>query len=165
MIDLSREVVVDAAAGRVWDVLTDWRRHGDWVPLTTITVIEQGPGVGTRFVARTAVAGLGMDDVMEVTHWSPPPAAPLGHGRCEVVKQGRVVRGRAVLEVHGLGPRRSRVIWTYRDLWVFSPGLTRWIRGPLALLTGAGLDRVLAAAAVEVCRADGDETDQGRARG
>lgn len=158
---LSRDRMVCAPAERVWAALVDWPRHGDWVPLTTITVLTPSvTGVGARFVARTALPGtpVGVDDVMEVTAWQPPQGgAP---GRCEVVKQGRVVSGRAVFEVHPIGPDRCRVIWTYDDL-AFHPtagrgpvrlrrGLDRLGRLLTGAVTGSGVSRVLAAMAADV---------------
>ncbi len=167
MATVSRDQVVAADAAHVWDVLVDWPRHGGWVPMTSVEVLTpQVAGVGARFVGRTRLvpftrtplARMGFDDVMEVTGWQPPQAGR--PGRCEVLKQGRVVTGRAVLEVHPLGPHRCRVIWTYHDLAVH-PTAGRgpvWLRRGLArvgepltgALTGPGLHRVLAAMAADI---------------
>lgn len=56
---------IDADA--VWRALVDWQGHGDWVPATTVRVIEGDGGVGTVFVARTGVGPLAFDDHMVVT--------------------------------------------------------------------------------------------------
>lgn len=160
----TREQLVRAPAERVWAALVDWPRHSTWVPATQVRVLPSpaGPtGVGARFAGRTRVlpgTRLAFDDVMEVTDWQPPQAGRTG--RCEVVKQGLVVGGRTVFEVHPLGPDRSRVLWTYHDLTVdptagYGPDRLRRLLGalvgrPAAALTALGLGRVLAAMAKDV---------------
>jgi hypothetical protein len=91
-----------------WERLTDWPRHGRYVPLTTITVpTPPPPGVGTTFVAHTGVGRLGFDDPMTVTEWEPPVDG--GAGRCRLEKQGRVALGWAELTVEPIatGTRAS----------------------------------------------------------
>ncbi|GGT93366.1 SRPBCC family protein [Streptomyces lateritius] len=93
-----------------WRRLTDWPAHGARVPLTRTRVLTTGPtGVRTRFAARTGVGPLAFDDVMEVVRWEPP--APGRAGVCLLEKRGRVVRGRAGIEVYGT-PEGARVVWT-----------------------------------------------------
>jgi hypothetical protein len=100
------EVHRDSAlsAPEAWARLTDWRRHGDFIPLTDVlvsgtpdaTASSPGSGVGAVFVARTSLGPLHFDDPMEVTYWRPPVDGP---GACRLVKTGRVVHGWAVLTV------------------------------------------------------------------
>lgn len=151
---LSRDRTVDAPAERVWALITDWPRHSEWIPLTTVTTTGGGPGEGTRFVGRTGLGPLAADDPMEITRWQPP--GPGSAGVCEVLKHGRVVHGRAVLEVHPLAGRRCRVVWTYHDLRVSPTALTRLAEPLLRPVTGAGVDRLLAQVAE---RAERDERD------
>jgi len=93
-----------------WARLTDWRRHADVVPLTTMTVSgPDRPGVGTRFVARTGVGPLAFDDPMEVTRWEPPADGAPGH--CRVEKQGSVIVGWMELTVSPDGHGGSLVVW------------------------------------------------------
>lgn len=93
-----------------WLRLTDWERHGALVPLTR-TVVETAPptGVGTRFTARTGVRGITFDDPMEVTLWRPPEAGAAGLVRLE--KRGRIVTGRAEIEVRPLPAGGTEVHW------------------------------------------------------
>lgn len=77
--------------------LTDWERHGDVVPLTTVRSTDAG------FVARTAVGPFGFDDVMDVVEWDPPRS-------CRIEKRGRVVQGWAEVSVTPTS-RGSRVVW------------------------------------------------------
>ncbi|HYJ74105.1 MAG TPA: SRPBCC family protein, partial [Kineosporiaceae bacterium] len=67
--------VVDTPAPpeRTWKALTDWPSHGRWVPLTRVTVLTpSASGVGARFVGRTGLGPLAVDDPMEVVEWREP---------------------------------------------------------------------------------------------
>jgi hypothetical protein len=89
--------VVDLDPSEAWARLTRWERHGEFVPLTTISRTDTG------FVARTGVGPVRFDDPMEVVEWNEP-------SYCKLVKTGRLMLGWAELEVepHGAG---SRVVW------------------------------------------------------
>ncbi|MGW1893444.1 SRPBCC family protein [Streptomyces sp. NPDC002004] len=94
-----------------WRRLTDWRRHGAHVPLSSVTVVPAGPTrAGTVVVVRTGVGRAGFDDPMEVVRWEPPTGARPGF--CRLEKRGSVVTGWAEIEVSPLdGGDRSRVVW------------------------------------------------------
>ncbi|MEU7034593.1 MULTISPECIES: SRPBCC family protein [unclassified Streptomyces] len=94
----------------VWRRLTDFAAHGRLVPLTRSRVLSPGPtGVGTRFVARTGIGRLSFDDPMEVVAWEPPgPGRP---GRYRLEKRGRVVLGRAEIEVYETPGGGARAVW------------------------------------------------------
>jgi hypothetical protein len=96
------EFVVECETPRstaeAWARLTDWPRHGRYVPLTSIAVTTTPPnGVGTVFVARTGIGRLGFDDPMEIVAWDPPTGDR--PGRCRIEKRGRVMLGWAELRV------------------------------------------------------------------
>ncbi|MGW0465195.1 SRPBCC family protein [Streptomyces sp. NPDC003027] len=107
-------------AAEAWRRLTDWAAHGARVPLTRIRVLTPGPpGVGTRFVARTGLGRLAFDDPMEVVRWEPPPGwgAPQDGAVerpavCLLEKRGRLVLGRARIEVYAGPSGGSRAVWT-----------------------------------------------------
>lgn len=105
-------VVAAAPATAVWDAVTDWPAHSRHVALTTVTrstPFDGTPGVGDRFVGRTGIGRLAVDDPMEVVEWSPPTGdLP---GRCAIAKLGGVLIGRARIEVTPLSPSTSRVCW------------------------------------------------------
>jgi hypothetical protein len=162
MVRISRSVDVQAPPQRVWAALVDWARHGEWVPLTSVRLLTPSDAEGARFVARTALPGwlgrIGFDDVMEVLHLSPPERDRPGY--CEVVKQGRVLLGRAWFEVRALFdgvaspdgvPARpaSRVTWT-EDIELAPPRLTRPLAPLISSISGLGLQRALAAMARDV---------------
>jgi hypothetical protein len=78
--------------------LTDWPRHADFIPLTSIRWVGLvRDGVGARFVARTSLGPLSFDDPMEVVFWQPP--ADGSPGVCRVDKRGKVVLGSTVITV------------------------------------------------------------------
>lgn len=91
----------------MWDL----DAHSELIPLTRLS----GDGVGgrplregARFVARTAVGPLGVDDVMEVRAFTFPAAA--GPARAQILKTGRLIRGRIDAEV-AAAPGGSVVLW------------------------------------------------------
>ncbi|MEU1133137.1 SRPBCC family protein [Streptomyces sp. NPDC005900] len=92
-----------------WHRLTSWERHGEVVPLTRVTVRTPPPtGVGTVFVARSALGPVGFDDPMEVVEWRPPRGT--SPGRCRLAKRGTFVTGWAEFEVRAT-PTGSTVLW------------------------------------------------------
>lgn len=126
-----------APATDVWDTLVDWPRHGDWVPLTVVRVrTDRADGVGAEFVGRTRLGPFGFDDPMRVVGWEPPAGDAPGDraGRCEVVKLGRVLHGRAWFSVTPLPGGRSRVVW-FEDVTMIPHALTRHA-GPLLSVPG-----------------------------
>ncbi|MEW2632888.1 SRPBCC family protein [Streptomyces sp. NPDC048389] len=96
-------------ARECWLRVTDWPAHAAQVPFTAVEVASGPPaGVGTVFVARSALGRFGFDDPMEVVEWRPPsPGRP---GRCRLEKRGRVITGWAEIEVHGTRSG-SVVLW------------------------------------------------------
>lgn len=94
-----------------WQRLTDWPRHGRYVPLTTVTVTPApggGDGVGTVFTAHTGIGRFRVDDPMQIVEWRPPAGGV--PGRCRLEKRGTPMRGWAelIVEPHHGG---SRATW------------------------------------------------------
>lgn len=124
--------------------ITDWERHSDHIPLTTVTVTSTGPlGVGSTFVGRTGLGPLRFDDPMTITRWQPPHGQE--PGSCRLDKTGSVVLGWAEIEVRPQGSG-SLVLWTeearVRGLpeifdpvaraggqWMFGRAIDRMLRG------------------------------------
>ncbi|KUJ68411.1 Immediate-early protein 2 [Streptomyces albus subsp. albus] len=129
-----------------WRRVTDWPRHGAWVPLTRITTEPSGPTApGTLVVARTGLGRLAFDDPMEVVRWEAPVGGHSGH--CRLVKRGTRVLGWAEIEVRAV-PGGALVSWR-EDARV--RGLPRLLDAPTAwagrLVFGRVLRRLLAAPA------------------
>jgi hypothetical protein len=138
-VRLQREVDVEAPARAVWDYVTDWPRHEEWVPLTRVERIDAAAGVGGRFRAWTGLGPLGFWDPMTITAWE---RSADGGGRWEVLHLGPVVKGEAEFVVLARGPQASRFVWTERiDVPLGVVGAAGWrVAGPVV---ERGLDRGL----------------------
>ncbi|MFC4329429.1 SRPBCC family protein [Streptomyces andamanensis] len=122
MVTFCLERTPPLSPGETWRRLTEWPRHGGAVPLTRVTVLTPAPtGAGTRFVARTGLGPLGFDDPMEVTLWRPPAGGE--PGLCRLEKRGRVILGRAEIEVRQDPGGRTRVRWREELRVRFLPAL------------------------------------------
>lgn len=98
-------VETPATPERLFEVLTDWPRHREWMFGTSAEVIEgDGHGVGARIAAFTGFGPLGFLDTMRVTRWEPPH-------RLDMLHTGRVVRGVGVIRIKALSGGGSRIIW------------------------------------------------------
>lgn len=66
-------VRIAASPVGVWDCIQDISSHTQWMrDARSIEFLgHQTQGVGARFVCQTKVGPLTLDDVMEVTEWSP----------------------------------------------------------------------------------------------
>ncbi|WP_034262303.1 SRPBCC family protein [Actinospica robiniae] len=91
--EVAVSVRVRAGAQAVWDALTDWPAHDEWMPATTVQTVDgDGRAVGGRIVAYTGFGRLGFADPMEVTEWRPPT-------RCVMRHTGKIVRGLTTFEI------------------------------------------------------------------
>ena len=113
LIEIVRDVHL--SQDEAWNRLTDWPRHGDFVPLTSIRLTGDG------FVARTGIGPLAFDDPMEIVAFEAPTF-------CRLEKRGRVVTGWAELRVDPHGDL-TRIVWR-EDIHVagtprFADGLTK----------------------------------------
>jgi carbon monoxide dehydrogenase subunit G len=100
-------IEIDATCAEVWNVVEPIERHVDWmVDAETIEFEgEQRRGVGTRFVCRTKIGPIRLDDHMRVTEWEP--------GRSMGVHHHGVVTGTGVFELEPIDlGRRTRFTWT-----------------------------------------------------
>jgi carbon monoxide dehydrogenase subunit G len=121
-------VEIDAPPSAVWSVVEPVERHVEWMAdAESITFSgQQTRGVGTRFVCRTKIGPISLDDEMEVTEWEP--------GRAIGVRHQGVVTGTGVFELEPIDlGRRTRFTWT-EDLtfpW--------YLGGPIGELAGGQL--------------------------
>lgn len=113
---------VAAPAQQVWDALTDWSVHHEWMLFTRA---EGGSAAGETISAFTGIGRVGFLDTMDILVWEPPERAVVRH-------TGKVVRGSGSFEVQPLGDERSRVVWSE---WVELPfGALGRLGWPLARL-------------------------------
>jgi len=123
--ELTESIDIDAPPERVWAVLTDWVRQGEWIPATDVRpVVGPARGVGGRLVAVTGLPlpggrRLGVVDTMEITRWEPPT-------RVDVLHTGRVVRGTGRFEVRPRGTGSTFVWGEQIDLPLGDVGRLAW---------------------------------------
>jgi carbon monoxide dehydrogenase subunit G len=105
--EVSSSVHIASTPAKVWAYVSDWRRQGEWIPLTSVQPLD-GPAdrVGARVSAFTGVGPVGFTDPMTVTAWEPP-------NRLEIRHTGRVVRGEATVLVEPAGTG-TRLTWQER---------------------------------------------------
>lgn len=123
-----------ASVARLWQVATDWPGHGRFFPWTTVRPDRPDPGIGQRLHATTRLGPVRLHDRMIVTRWEPPGE----RGACELRKVGRVLGGRALLEVESTGTG-SRLRWT-TDVGPASERLRRLV-APVAKVSAIPLYR------------------------
>ncbi|WP_119727419.1 SRPBCC family protein [Thermomonospora amylolytica] len=135
-VSISADVTCDAPADKVFEVLTDWPRHAEWMPFTKA---EGGHGVGAALVGRTGVGPVGFTDTMVITEWTPGRRVAVRH-------TGRLVRGEAWFETAPLPGGGSTVLWAERlDLPLGPLGRAGWVllRRPVRALMLLGLRRLV----------------------
>ncbi|MYS88982.1 MULTISPECIES: hypothetical protein [Streptomyces] len=143
MVNILLQRTVPLPLDEAWRRVTQWRRHGEVVPLTRVSVVPPAlTGPGTVVVARTGVGPLAFEDPMEVTVWQPPEdGAP---GMCRLEKRGRVVLGWAELEVRPGPGGRARVVWREEIRIRLLPSLFDGVlRSSARYVFGRALNRLL----------------------
>lgn len=106
-----------------WRRITDWARHGEHVPFTTVTSTANG------FNARTGIGRIAFDDPMDIVEWNPPHF-------CRLEKRGRVILGWAEITVTAQATG-SQVSWIEevqprgvpRIFGRFTTWATQWLFG------------------------------------
>lgn len=112
--EVTATVVVNAPAEQVFAALTAWERQSDWIPLTTVRVVEGDGGEGSLVEAVTAFGPAELRDEMRVVRVD----APYEVG---VVHCGKLLRGPGVLRCTPMDRDRTQVVW---HEWFHLPGGT-----------------------------------------
>ncbi|WP_405114050.1 SRPBCC family protein [Micromonospora sp. NBC_01405] len=102
--EVTATVIVNAPAERVFAALTAWERQSDWIPFTTVKVVEGDGGEGSLVEAVTALGPAVLRDEMRVVRVD----APYEVG---VVHCGRLLRGPGVLRCTQIEGGRTQVVW------------------------------------------------------
>ncbi|MER5702374.1 SRPBCC family protein [Micromonospora sp. NPDC002296] len=102
--EVTATVIVNAPAERVFAALVAWERQSDWIPFTTVKVVEGDGGEGSLVEAVTALGPAVLRDEMRVVRVD----APYEVG---VVHCGRLLRGPGVLRCTQIEGGRTQVVW------------------------------------------------------
>ncbi|MFC4020773.1 SRPBCC family protein [Micromonospora sp. GCM10011542] len=110
--EVTASVVVNAPAERVFAALLAWERQSDWIPFTTVKVVEGDGREGSLIEAVTTIGPAVLRDEMRVTRVDQP--YEIG-----VVHCGRLLRGPGVLRCTQMERDRTQVVW---HEWFHLPG-------------------------------------------
>lgn len=113
MIHVEVRVKVKAPQQIVWERITDWEAHSQWIPFTKVSILERGretTGVGTKFVGRTGIGSLAFDDVMTVDRCVSPKETG-EDGKCWITKNSPHLKGNADFHVVKIDENNSEIIW------------------------------------------------------
>jgi len=102
--EVTATVVVAAPVARVFAGFLAWERQGEWIPLTTVRVLEGDGGEGTRIEALTTLGRAVLRDEMRVDRIDEPY-------EIRVVHTGAYLRGPGVIRCTPLAGNRTQVVW------------------------------------------------------
>lgn len=102
--EVTATVIVNAPADRVFAALLAWERQSEWIPFTTVRVLEGDGGEGSVVEAVTAIGPAVVRDEMRVVRVD----APYEVG---VVHFGKLLRGPGVLRCTPIEGGRTQVVW------------------------------------------------------
>ncbi|GIJ48547.1 polyketide cyclase [Virgisporangium aliadipatigenens] len=110
--EVTATVIVNAPADRVFAAFIAWERQGEWIPFTSVRVVEGDGGPGSSIEAVTKVGPAVLRDEMRVVKLDPPRTV-------HVVHHGKVLRGPGVLRCTPMEGERTQVVW---HEWFHLPG-------------------------------------------
>jgi hypothetical protein len=102
--EVTATVVVAAPVDQVYAAFTAWERQGEWIPMTTVRLVEGDGGQGSLIEAVTTVGPAVLRDEMRVDRVDPPYEV-------RVVHCGKLLRGPGVLRCTPLAGNRTQVVW------------------------------------------------------
>jgi len=112
--EVTATVIVNAPAVKVFAAFIDWERQSEWIPFTTVRLVDGDGGEGSSIEAVTQVGPAVLRDEMRVVKVDPPYEV-------RVVHYGRVLRGPGVLRCTPMGGERTQIVW---HEWFHLPGGT-----------------------------------------
>jgi Polyketide cyclase / dehydrase and lipid transport len=110
--EVTATVIVAAPAERVFAAFMTWERQGEWIPFTTVRVVEGDGGEGSLIEAITQAGPAVIKDEMRVEKVDPPY-------ELRVVHCGKILRGPGVLRCTPMAGDRTQVVW---HEWFQLPG-------------------------------------------
>jgi uncharacterized protein YndB with AHSA1/START domain len=120
--EVTASVIVAAPAERVFAAFVTWERQGEWLPFTSVRLVEGDGGVGSRVEAVTAVGPAVLRDELLVDKLDPPYEV-------RVVHYDRVLRGPGVMRCTPLGGGRTQVVM--HEWFHLPPGALGRVAKPL----------------------------------
>lgn len=121
-------------ARTVFDALTDWRGHADWVPMTRVSIESGDGGVGTVFVATTGLGPAALPDRMRVEQLDADAMT------VHIIKIGPVLRGDVRIAVTETSNITCDVTW-HEDIVV--PMLPAFAAPAVAAATKTAFEKSL----------------------
>ena len=102
--EVTATVIVNAPAARVFAAFMSWEKQSEWIPFTTVRVVEGDGGEGSLLEAVTVVGPATLRDEMRVDKLDFPYEV-------RVVHCGKVLRGPGVMRCTPMGEGRTQVVW------------------------------------------------------
>ncbi|HEV8571412.1 MAG TPA: SRPBCC family protein [Actinoplanes sp.] len=112
--EVTATVIVNAPAPRVFAAFMSWEKQSQWIPLTTVRVVEGDGGQGSLVEAITALGPAVLRDELRVVRVNPPYEV-------RVVHFGKVLRGPGSMRCTPMSGDRSQVVL---HEWFHLPGGT-----------------------------------------
>ena len=110
--EVTATVIVNAPVRRVFAAFVDWESQSEWIPFTTVRVIEGDGGVGSLVEAVTAVGPAALRDELRVVRVDAPYEV-------RVVHCGRVLRGPGSMRCTPMAGDRTQMVL---HEWFHLPG-------------------------------------------
>jgi uncharacterized membrane protein len=110
--EVTATVIVQAPAEKVFAAFLAWERQGEWIPFTTVRVVDGDGGEGSLIEAVTQAGPAMIKDEMRVERIDAP-------FELRVMHLGKILRGPGVLRCTPLAGGRTQVVW---HEWFQLPG-------------------------------------------
>ena len=110
--EMTATVIVNAPVERVFAAFIDWPSQSEWIPFTTVRVVEGDGGEGSLVEAVTALGPAVLRDELRVVRVDAPYEV-------RVVHEGKVLRGPGSMRCTPMTGGRTQVVM---HEWLHLPG-------------------------------------------
>jgi uncharacterized membrane protein len=101
--EVTATVIVNAPAQRVFAAFLNWEKQSEWIPFTTVRVVEGDGGEGSLVEAVTGFGPAALRDELRVVKVNPPYEV-------RVVHCGKVLRGPGSVRCTAMSGDRTQVV-------------------------------------------------------
>jgi uncharacterized membrane protein len=101
--EVTATVIVNAPAQRVFAAFLNWEKQSEWIPFTTVRVVEGDGGEGSLVEAVTGIGPAALRDELRVVKVNPPYEV-------RVVHCGKVLRGPGSVRCTAMSGDRTQVV-------------------------------------------------------